>query len=116
MRKSFGSRPRERGQLAAWYGRILEEQARSGLSVCDYADQVGMSPWTLYEWRRRLAEAEVAEPEAKVKFVEVTVAGPTRTSGPDFVVRICDGRRSIAVPTGFEVDDLRRLVTALESC
>ena len=102
--------------MAASYGRILEEQARSGLSVCDYAERLGMSRWTLYEWRRRLAEAGSAETELRPQFVELTVASPAETPEAGFVVRICDGRRSIAVPGGFDGDDLRRLVTALESC
>ena len=50
------------------------------------------------------------------KLVEVTFARPAAVSGGGLVVRLSGGRRSIEVPRGFDEVDLRRLVTALESC
>ena len=41
---------------------------------------------------------------------------PAAVSGGGLVVRLSGGRRSIEVPRGFDEDDMRRLVTALESC
>jgi hypothetical protein len=46
----------------------------------------------------------------------VTLARSAPASADGLVVRVCSGRRSIEVPRGFDDDDLRRLVTALESC
>ena len=100
--------------MSAWYGAILEEQGKSGLSVKDYAVRKGMSRWTLYEWRRRLSSVADAAAE-KPRLVEVAI-GPGETRVADPVVRVCDGRRSIEVPCGFDSDELRRLIGVLESC
>jgi hypothetical protein len=52
--------------------------------------------------------------------VEVTVtrspAAMMATPPTAMVVRLCAGRRSIDVPSGFDDTELRRLVTAIESC
>ncbi|MFO0828477.1 MAG: hypothetical protein U0572_10050 [Phycisphaerales bacterium] len=34
--------------------RILDRWDRSGLSAAAFASSAGVSPWTLYSWRRRL--------------------------------------------------------------
>ena len=49
-----GARPTGRAGLTAWYAAALAHQARSGLSVAEFARQLGASAATLYEWRRRL--------------------------------------------------------------
>ena len=41
--------------MASWYSAVLEQQASSGLSVTDFAEHAGVSPCTLYQWRRRLS-------------------------------------------------------------
>jgi transposase-like protein len=109
-------RPKSRSELAGWYSAALADLAASGLSVAKYADQLGVSTWTLYEWRRRLGVAPQAATERKAELVEVTVAQPTESTADSMTVRVCAGRRSIEVPHRFDADDLRRLVTALESC
>jgi hypothetical protein len=115
MRKDdLGERPTSRKDLAAWYSAALDAQARSGLSVSDYAEQIGVTGWTLYDWRRRLGGGGVRD---RGKLVEVTVARSMGAEGGGgMVVRVGDGRRSIEVPRGFDGDDLRRLVAVLESC
>lgn len=111
---TLGERPTSRSDLAAWYSAALDAQARSGLSVSDYAKRIGVTGWTLYDWRRRLSGDGVREP---AQLVEVTVArGPSASNGGGLVVRVGDGRRSIELPRGFDGDDLRRLVAVLESC
>ncbi len=112
-RNDLGARPTSRQELAAWYGAVLEAQARSGLSVAEYAGRVGVTSATLYQWRRRLGEDHGDRGGAKL--VEVAVAG-AECSGEAMVVRVSDGRRSIEVPRGFDDDDLRRLIAVLESC
>ena len=113
-RIDVGPRPTSRDGLATWYADALEAQAASGLSVSDYAKQIGVTGWTLYDWRRRLGGGRTRH---RAKLVEVTVARSTGAEGDGaMVVRVGDGRRSIEVPRGFDGDDLRRLVAVLESC
>jgi transposase-like protein len=119
MRKfELDERPRGRDELAAWYGEILEAQAQSGMSLRSYALQHGISPWTLYGWRRRLANpvAQAADAAAPPRLVELALAPPGEAHREDLVVRVCADRRSIAVPRGFDPVELRRLVEVLESC
>jgi len=90
-------------------------QAASGLSVADYARELGVSVPTLYLWRRRLGSARSEDRPAKL--IEVTVTRPTASaSDNNMLVRIGDGRRIVVVPRGFDGDDLRRLIAVLESC
>lgn len=115
-RFDLGERPRSRDELAAWYSAALDGQAASGLSVTAYAEQIGVTAATLYQWRRRLLDSD-GETPGRANLVEVTIARPSRPTGDStLVVRVSDGRRSIEVPRGFDGDELRRLVTALESC
>lgn len=114
-RIDLGVRPTSRSELAAWYSAALDVQAASGLSVADYAAQIGVSVPTLYQWRRRLESPTRADRDG-AKLVEVTVARQAPSGCDGMVVRVCDGRRSIEVPGGFDCEDLRRLVEVLESC
>ena len=94
----------------------MSAQAASGLSVTDYAELIGVTAATLYQWRRRLAAAGDDAP-APGNLVEVTIARPTASiSSSNLLVRIGNGRRSIEVPRDFEANDLRRLIAVLESC
>src|SRR5262249_60142097 len=43
----------ERGNAAS-YERLLAEQESSGLNLRAFARKHGLSPWTLYGWRRKL--------------------------------------------------------------
>lgn len=87
------------------------------MSVTEFAEQAGVSAWTLYDWRRRLSCSVAAEAApAKVDLIEVSIARSGSAPGGGMVVRLGDGHRSIAVPPGFDGDELRRLVSVLESC
>ena len=118
-RIDLGPRPTGREELSGWYSAALSAQAASGLSVTDYAELIGVTAATLYQWRRRLAAAGDDAP-APGNLVEVTIARPTpsaiSSSRNNLLVRIGDGRRSIEVPRAIEADDLRRLIAVLESC
>ena len=48
-------RPQRREDLASWYSEVLADQEVSGLSVGEYAVALGVTPTTLYLWRRRLS-------------------------------------------------------------
>ncbi len=118
-RIDFNHRPRIRGDLAGWYAAALEEQVSSGLSVAEYADEIGVAAATLYQWRRRLAsqgDEDRCPSPSPVGLVEVTVErGAVLDDVAVFTVRL--GRdRGIEVPARFDDAELRRLVTLLESC
>jgi len=113
------SRPRDRSELAAWYESALADQERRGLSVAEYAEEIGVTPATLYNWRRRLDSGPSPKPRVEAPgLVRVQVrrgveVPPSRTAG--LVVRV--GRsRSIEVPPGFDADELRRVIEVLEAC
>lgn len=115
-RIDLGARPTSRDELAAWYSAALEAQAASGVSVTDYAEQIGVTAATLYQWRRRLSSSS-GDSQRRANLVEVTIGRPSPANiAPGMIVRLGDGRRSIEVPRSFDGDDLRRLVTVLESC
>lgn len=114
-----GRRPGRREELTQWYAEVLADQASSGLSVAEYAVEIGVTASTLYGWRRRLKdrEAGAGRPASPFGLVEVEVSdgrdeGETAAS---LAVRL-GGNRRVEVPRGFDAADLRRLVTVLESC
>jgi hypothetical protein len=113
----LGERPASRGDLPAWYAAALVAPAASGLSVADYAAEIGVTPVTLYQWRRRL-ERDAGNKPTPGRLVEVTVARstPPGSSSPNLIVRLVAGRRDIEVPPGFDSHDLRRLITTIEQC
>lgn len=101
--------------MAAWYRALLERQAKSGLSVADFAASAGVSAWTLYEWRRRLAGSGDGH-DATPRLVEVSVVPSAPTSmGTGIEVHLRSGH-SLDVRSGFDDHELRRLIGVLESC
>lgn len=119
MRKpDLDERPSGRDELAVRYAEMLAAQVASGMSLRGYALQHGISPWTLYSWRRRLGNPRPRSSAAASppRLVELTLTPPADTPREHLVVRVCADRRSIAVPRGFDPAELRRLVEALESC
>lgn len=115
-RIDVGARPASRSELTEWYAAALADQAASGLSVAEYAGHLGVSVPTLYQWRRRIGAPKRGATADGTKIVEVTLARSAPVTSDSMVVRVCSGRRSIEVPRGFDDEDLRRLVAALESC
>lgn len=106
-------RPASRADLEAWYARVLEAQARSGLSVSRFAARLGVTPATLYQWRRRLGTTSADDP-GRPKLVEVTLSDAGVVAG-QMVVRLAGGR-ALEVPPDFSAEALQRLVVALEAC
>ncbi len=106
----------ERG--AAHYERLLAEQEASGLSLIEFARERGLSPWTLYGWRRKLGRsrrrrrAEVADGETG--FVAVDVVGAAAATS-EIEVQLADGLR-VRVPRDVAIARLVELVRALRSC
>lgn len=112
-------RPSERSALAAWYGEALADQEESGLSVAEYAEEIGVTAATLYQWRRRLAGARRGHGATAAGLVRVRVRrgqeGRAEIAGVRLVVRLSSGR-SIEVPAGFDALELARVVEVLEAC
>lgn len=112
-------RPSARAERAAWYASVLAQQERSGLSVAEFADEVGVAAVTLYAWKRRLSSSPLREESSRRRgLVEVRVCGDAGTSGATRaapVVRLGTDR-AIEVPPGFDACALMRLVLALEAC
>ncbi len=111
-------RPRSRGDLAAWYAAALEDQAASGLSLPGYADELGVTATTLYQWKRRLSAEDGGEFETSRSLGLVEVSLDDRERAGDsvpFVVRLGHDR-CVEVPRRFDDQDLIRLVGILESC
>ncbi len=112
-------RPQNRENLAKWYSAALAEQESSGVSVAEFADVLGVTATTLYQWRRRLAAGSRRQRQtgqAPIGLVEVTVdRDVTANEAGSLVVRLGPDR-GIEVPHAFDESDLRRLVAVLESC
>jgi transposase-like protein len=93
--------------------------------IAELATLLEVTATNLYFWKRRLPErstdVRTADPRTtRAGLVEVRAATRTLSSAglpsPGALeLRLADGR-SILVPSGFEPDDLRALVGALEPC
>lgn len=114
-RIDIGARPTSRSELAEWYSAALADQAARGMSVAKYANYLGVSVPTLYQWRRRLGAVRDAR-TGNARLVEVTLSRSASADAGGMLVRLCGGHRSVEVSRGFDGDELRRLVVALESC
>ncbi len=111
-------RPQGRKDLAEWYAAALEEQESSGMSVADFADELGVSPATLYLWKRRFAAEKPRAPGSPclTGLIEVfRKTEPLPAAADAVVIRLGSGR-CIEVPKHFDDRDLVRLVEILESC
>ena len=120
METDLTSRPERREDLPGWYAAALLDQSRSGLSMTDYAGELGVTAATLYQWRRRLAaEVEVDaefETPTSLGLIEVCVSDdmPAEQGAP-LVVRLRSGR-CVEVPPRFRDADLIRLIELLDRC
>ena len=97
--------------------RLLDRWERSGLSAAAFAPSVGLSPWTLYAWRRLSRRAEGGVSTSG--FIELAVREDP--ADPRLERGVANGRIEIALPRGiavrvapgFDSDTLRRVVDAL---
>ena len=102
-------------ELAAHYEGLLEEQESSGLSVAAFAEEVGVSPATLYSWRRRLRGEESASRLVQVDVVDDEREEPTETVRGGLALRVND-RFRIELPADFDGGALARLLEVLDEC
>ncbi len=114
----LSQRPRSREHLSDWYAVALEDQATSGLSMADYAGELGIAPTTLYQWKHRLSAQDACEFETPTSLglVEVSIEDRPSDAAPGAIVVRLGNDRCVEVPKQFDDDDLIRLIELLESC
>lgn len=104
-----------------FWSALIKERAASGLSLREFAGARGVVASTLAWWgseirrreARRAGRAVPARPKPKsIPFVPVTVA--ESPMDPVFEVAL-PGGAAVRVPTDFDADSLRRLITVLEA-
>lgn len=90
--------------------------------MAEFADELGVSAATLYQWRRRLAdngERSAVTESSEPKLIEVLLADRLPSAPPSapasFTVWLT-GSRSVEVPADFDAEALQRIVRTLESC
>ncbi|MCP5041374.1 MAG: hypothetical protein GY944_10140 [bacterium] len=115
------TRPSARADLASWYEAIFREQDRHGLSMRELAEQIGISLYTLYAWRRRLSEEEPSDDHEVPGLLEVRVrrddaASELRAGSSGRLILRIGREREIEIPPGFDSFELARLLGVLESC
>lgn len=88
----------------------------SGAKARVFAQEHGITPWTLYYWRKRLAGQE--RPTGRRRTRGVTLApvhvGPSVEGGGDLEVVLASGDR-IRVPADVTADTLHRVIQVLRS-
>jgi transposase-like protein len=103
---------------AAHYERLLTQYEASGLSLIDFAREHGLSPWTLYGWRRKLGRSRrrrrAGVEDGEAGFVAVDVVGAAASTS-EIEVLLADGMR-VRVPRDVAIARLVELVRALRSC
>ena len=98
-----------RRSKAEWR-RLVDEWGFSGLEAEEFSTRRGLNPATLRWWRWRLeSRGDAPKPEPRAPgFLELLVTEP---EAPELVVEL--GAVRIRVPSGFDAEQLRRLVAAL---
>ena len=121
--------PRKRGDAPTEkelrYRELLAEQRASGLTLRAFARKQGMPETTLAWWKYTIAQRDGVRSKtsgskatrsktngASVSLVPIKVVGSLSTA--TFVVQLRSGH-SVRVERGFDAEELRRLVAALEA-
>ena len=103
----------ERSELAAHYERILAEQERTGASMREVAGNYGVTPATLYAWRRRLRED--GESLGGLIAVDVLDAEPSTRSSSQYEIVLPSGV-TIRAPRDFDAGRVRELLEVVRAC
>lgn len=113
--KTTRARSGGRSGLAEYYRGLLDEQAKSELSVSAFAEEAGLSAATLYSWRRRLAGAVEESDAGDLIEVQVTDDDAVLRRGASIVLMV-DGRLRIELESDFDDVALERLLRILSRC
>jgi transposase-like protein len=100
------------------YAALLSEQERSGQSVRAFALARGLSPLTLYGWRRKLGRTRRRGGAVNGGLVAVDVVEHQPVlaeTSRGFEVLLANGSR-VRVPLDFEAGRLAELLTVLRTC
>ena len=96
----------------AWikWRRLVSDQARSGQSVKAFCREHGLCRPYFFVWKKRLEE------DTPTKFLEVQVAGHSRSTPGDSSVEIrLRNGRSLMVRPGFDAEHVRALLVVVET-
>jgi len=117
MRRDVPTRREARtAALEAHYSELLAKHAASGLSLRQFAVRSAVSPWTLYEWRRRLKAACAKSQAAPPQLVAVDMIGAdARSSDPVYEIVLPGGTR-LRLLRDFEPSRVVELLAALRPC
>lgn len=96
---------------------LLKELEAAGGNVLAFTRERGLSPWKLYEARRRSAKGSAPRPAPKRRdrFLPVELIAEPPHAAPPLELVLVSGHK-LRVPSGFEEASLRRLVKVLASC
>ena len=104
------------------YAALLAAQTSSGLSMQRFAALHGVSPCTLYQWRRRMSAADSRSADGGPRLVAVDIVGSARTvraAGLEFDERyelqLANGLR-LRLPSNFVAARVAELVSTLRTC
>ena len=108
---------RRRAELAEYYRELLAEQEESGLSVAEFAEEVGLSGATLYAWRRKLSLDIEGGNRPTGQLVEVSVACSKEAvqRSSSLILRVGD-EFEVELDEDFDAGALRRLLEVLGAC
>jgi hypothetical protein len=90
----------------------------SGVKARVFAQEQGITPWTLYYWRQRLASQDRStrrrRRSRRVTLAPVHVVAGARDVGGDLEILLTSGDR-VRVGTGVSADTLRQVVEVLRT-
>jgi hypothetical protein len=92
---------------AAYWRRVVERQAQSGLSIAGFCEQEDVSPASFYNWRRRLAE----EADERPAFLPLQV----RADNGSALEIVLPGAVTIRVPDGTARQTIVDALAAVEA-
>jgi transposase len=102
-----------------WAKRV-ERWKDSGLTAKEFASELGVNPRSLVFWKWQLGKAVAKAPKASpvpatsrsTAMLPLVELSPAPTSS-HFELELAGGRR-LAIPSTFDADALRRLISVLE--
>jgi len=109
----------------ARWRRLIAEQERSGRSVREFAEEKGVSVWSLYGWRSRLGVGGGPKRsgdrrrgdalETELVAVDVVGGGSAGVVEAQPLLEVEVGDVRVRVPRGFDAEELGRLVCVLRA-
>ena len=113
LEQLIANRPSNRTGWTAWYSDLFNAQEEAGFSIADPAELTGISAANLY-LRRRRQRAAPKPGLVRVVLPEAVGSISRASAAPVHFDLELPGSRRITIATGFDADELRRLVTTLE--